>query len=331
MSPTYLDSLRSALHAVMRQDSNVILLGEDIVDPYGGAFKVTKGLSTLYPERVFATPISESAIVGIATGLALRGFKAVVEIMFGDFMALVADQLLNSASKFALMYQDNVAVPLVIRTPMGGGRGYGPTHSQCLEKMFLGIPGLKVVCPSLFHEPGVLLSRSILQHAAPVLFIEYKNLYSLTLQMPQAVRTSTIGDGFPVAIADNSNHVPDIVIVCYGGLSEIVVETMQRLAEEEIHIRVIAPSLLSESMDVAVISEHIGDCGHVLIADNNTPGYGWVSETACWLYQHQHLHHARIHTLTAKNSVVPAARVLEDEVLVTQQRLEQKIIEIISC
>ncbi|MBU1312321.1 MAG: alpha-ketoacid dehydrogenase subunit beta [Gammaproteobacteria bacterium] len=330
MSQTYLDSLRQSLHQVMLQDNKVILLGEDIIDPYGGAFKVTKGLSTLYPERVLATPISESAIVGVATGLALRGFKTVVEIMFGDFMALVADQLLNSASKFALMYQDNVRVPLVVRTPMGGGRGYGPTHSQCIEKMFLGIPGLKVVCPSLFHNPGALLSSSILQHAAPVLFIEYKNLYSLTLQMPETIRTQTVGDNFPVVIADNSAAAPDIVILCYGGLSEIVVEIMQRLADEEIHIRVISPSVLSEVMDIAVITSFVGNCAHVLITDNNTPGYGWVSETVSWLFQNQHFHRAKIHTLTAENTVVPAARALEDEVLVTQHKLEQKIIEIIS-
>lgn len=330
MSHTYLDSLRQSLHQVMLHDNKVILLGEDIIDPYGGAFKVTKGLSTLYPDRVLATPISESAIVGVATGLALRGFKTVVEIMFGDFMALVADQLLNSASKFALMYQDNVRVPLVVRTPMGGGRGYGPTHSQCIEKMFLGIPGLKVVCPSLFHDPGMLLTSCILQQAAPVLFIEYKNLYSLTLQMPETFKINNVGKNFPVVVADNGAAAPDIVIFCYGGLSEIVVETMQRFADEEIHIRVISPCVLSEAMDISVITAHIGDCAHVLITDNNTPGYGWVSETVSWLYQHQHLHHAKVHTLTAQDTVVPAARVLEDEVLVTQQKLEQKIVEIIS-
>ncbi len=330
MSDTYLDALRQALHQVMQQDQKVILLGEDIVDPYGGAFKVTKGLSTLYPDRVLATPISESAIVGVATGLALRGFKTVAEIMFGDFMALVADQLLNSASKFALMYQDKVSVPIVVRTPMGGGRGYGPTHSQCIEKMFLGIPGLTVVCPSLFHDPGALLLNSILLESAPVLFIEYKNLYSLSLQLPAPIQTKTVGSRFPIAIADNSSAAPDIVILCYGGLSEAVLQVMQRLADEEIHIRAIMPSLLSDMMDATMITEYISGCCHVLITDNNTPGYGWVSETVSWFYQHQDLHHAKVHTLTAQNTVVPAAQALEDVVLVTQHQLEQRIIEIIS-
>ncbi|WP_113907282.1 alpha-ketoacid dehydrogenase subunit beta [Aliidiomarina celeris] len=330
MSLSYLESLQQALHHVMKQDPNVIVLGEDIIDPYGGAFKVTKGLSTHYPQRVLATPISESAIVGISTGLAVRGFKPVAEIMFGDFMALVADQLLNSACKFALMYQDKVSVPLVVRTPMGGGRGYGPTHSQCLEKMFLGIPGLKVVCPSVFHDPGALLTHSILQEAGPVLFVEYKNLYGLTLQRPDTIRMKTSGSGFPVVIADNSDAVPDIVILSYGGLSEAVLQVMQRMTEEEIHIRLILPSLLSTTMDASIITKYINSCTKVLVTDNNTPGFGWVSETVNWLYQHSDIHNAKVHTLTAQDTVVPAAQVLEDAVLVTPQKLEQSIIEIIS-
>ena len=112
------------------------LIGEDMLDPYGGAFKVTKGVSSKFPERVITTPISESAIIGLGTGMAMRGMLPVVEIMFGDFLTLCTDQIVNSATKFPLMYKDRVAVPLVIRTPMGGGRGYGPTHSQSLEKMF---------------------------------------------------------------------------------------------------------------------------------------------------------------------------------------------------
>ena len=109
----------------------IILLGEDISDPYGGGFKVTKGLSTLFPNRVLNTPISEPSIVGVATGIALRGLHPILEIMFGDFLTLCADQIINHASKFEWMYNKNVKVPLVIRVPMGGYRGYGPTHFLC--------------------------------------------------------------------------------------------------------------------------------------------------------------------------------------------------------
>jgi pyruvate dehydrogenase E1 component beta subunit/2-oxoisovalerate dehydrogenase E1 component len=151
--PTILESLNSALHSALAADPRVIILGEDILDPYGGAFKVTRGLSSAYPDRVLTTPVSEAAIVGIATGMSLRGFRPVVEIMFGDFITLAADQIINHVSKLRFMYNEQVQAPIVIRNTMGVRRGYGPTHSQSLEKIFLGIPGLRVLaCP--VNEPG---------------------------------------------------------------------------------------------------------------------------------------------------------------------------------
>jgi pyruvate/2-oxoglutarate/acetoin dehydrogenase E1 component len=174
---TVLEALNQALHDSFRLDEMVFLLGEDVLDPYGGAFKVTRGLSTAYPGRVLTTPISEAGITGIAAGMALRGLRPVVEIMFGDFITLIADQLINHIAKFRWMYNDQVRVPLVIRTPMGGRRGYGPTHSQTLEKLYLGVPGLRVLAPSSVGDPGGLLSRAILEDDDPVLFVENKLLY----------------------------------------------------------------------------------------------------------------------------------------------------------
>ena len=142
---TVVSSLNASLHKIMTEDESVFLIGEDILDPYGGTFKVTKGLSESYPSRVLTTPISEAAIVGIACGMAMRGIKPVVEIMFGDFITLASDQIINHASKFRWLFNDHFTVPMVIRTPMGGYRGYGATHSQCLEKLFLGVPGLRTI------------------------------------------------------------------------------------------------------------------------------------------------------------------------------------------
>ena len=133
----YLESIRKALEDILYNCNNAILLGEDIVDPYGGAFKVTKGLSSNFPGQVFSTPISKAAIVGLGCGLGLRKMKVIVEIMFGDFLSLAFDQILNHISKYPLMYGNNIDMNIVIRAPMGGGRGYGPTHSQNLEKYFL--------------------------------------------------------------------------------------------------------------------------------------------------------------------------------------------------
>lgn len=172
-----LESLNAGLHKAMRQDERVVLIGEDLLDPYGGAFKVSKGLSSAFPARVLATPISEAGFTGLAAGMALRGLRPVVEIMFGDFLTLAADQIINHISKFRYMYNDQVRLPLVIRTPMGGRRGYGPTHSQTLEKHYLGVPGLRVLAPCALGDPGELLAQAILQDDDPVLFVENKLLY----------------------------------------------------------------------------------------------------------------------------------------------------------
>jgi len=151
---TYLESLNSGLRELLETLPEVVVFGEDLLDPYGGAFKVTRGLQRDFPQRVLTTPISEAALAGIANGMALRGLRPVLEIMFGDFLALCMDQIVNHGAKFRTMYNDSVTVPVTIRTPVGGGRGYGPTHSQCLEKLFFGIPDIRIVAPSVFGEAG---------------------------------------------------------------------------------------------------------------------------------------------------------------------------------
>ena len=157
----YLESLNKSLHNILRKNQDVIFIGEDLLDPYGGAFKVSKGLSTNFPRQVISTPISEAGIVGAATGMAMRGLKPIVELMFGDFIALAADQIINHASKYNGIYNGQVTVPLVIRTPVGGRRGYGPTHSQSLESIFMSVPGLEIIAPSLCHKPGEMLENLV--------------------------------------------------------------------------------------------------------------------------------------------------------------------------
>src|SRR4030067_3642529 len=196
--PTVLDSLNAALHQAFARDDRILLLGEDILDPYGGAFKVTRGLSSKYPARVFTTPISEAGIIGVGAGLALRGFRPIVEIMFGDFLPLPADQLINHVAKFRWMYNQKVRLPLVVRTPMGGRRGYGPTHSQTLEKIFMGIPGLKLLAPHTLGKPGQLLLSAInSSNEEPVLFIENKLLYYLHVQEPSDLMEFEMEEIYP--------------------------------------------------------------------------------------------------------------------------------------
>ncbi len=168
--------LNAALRSLLEASPKVILLGEDMHDPYGGAFKVTQGLSTDFPERVISTPISEAGVVGSGIGLAMHGYLPVVEIMFADFITLAFDQICNHAVKFPGMFPD-AETPLVIRTPAGGRRGYGPTHSQNPETLLCAVPGLTVVFPSARHQPGDLLWNSVLRWPYPTVFLEHKLLY----------------------------------------------------------------------------------------------------------------------------------------------------------
>ena len=152
-----------ALLETLDNNKNVIVMGEDVCDPYGGAFKATKGLSTKHPDRVINMPISEAAMCGISVGMALNGIYPITEVMFGDFITLTLDQLVNHASKYQWVYGDEVTVPFMIRTPMGGRRGYGPTHSQSLEKMITGIPNVMVMALSPLHNPIELYRQAIQQ------------------------------------------------------------------------------------------------------------------------------------------------------------------------
>lgn len=233
---TVLDSLNQALHGLMEHDARVHVLGEDVLDPYGGAFKVTKGLSTRFRDRVWTTPISESAIVGLGVGMALRGLRPVVEIMFGDFLTLAADQLVNHAAKFRWMFNDAVRVPLVVRAPMGGRRGYGPTHSQTLEKHFLGVPGLWVVAPSIFGNPGLLLEQATLSCDDAVLFIESKTCYARPLAAcPAGMREECFDtpDAPFATLRFSWARGSDGVLCCYGAMAPIAAEAVRTLSEDE--------------------------------------------------------------------------------------------------
>ena len=330
----YLHALQQAFHRIMAEDERAVVLGEDILDPYGGAFKVTQGLSTRWPERVWTTPISEAAIVGIANGLALRGLHPVVEIMFGDFITLAADQIINHAAKFPAMYNNQVSVPIVVRTPMGGGRGYRPTHSQSLEKLFLGVPHLKLVAPSLFHDPGALLHHAVVQETEPVIFIEHKQLYPAPLltrgDAVLSVESVEQEEGYPVALVRNYRQgEPDVVIIAYGGPSLPLARLMRDLIEEEIRVLACLPSLLQPFSPDLVLS-FVRQAGRVVVIEDGTEGYGWGAEVAAQLYERAGAELATpIRRVAASPTVIPAASHLEAQVLVTAERIENAIWEVL--
>ena len=298
------ESINRSLHSLMSEDPNVVILGEDIVDPYGGAFKVTRGLSTAFPDQVLTTPISEAAITGVACGMAVMGKRPFVEIMFGDFLTLAVDQILNHAVKFRFMYHSQVAVPLVIRTPMGGRRGYGPTHSQSIEKLFCGIPGLTVLAVNQYSDPGELLRRAYLL-ASPCLFIENKVLYSRQLdQLPEC-------------------PAPDAVVITYGGCVEHAVAAARDLQErEELAIRVLALTQLSPfpAEQVKAATEGIG---RILVVEEGTAGWNLAGECALHLVGRPLV----FRSLSAPPHPIPAAFECEQQVLPGEQQITEAILE----
>lgn len=334
---TYVESLRRALHAILAVDPRALVLGEDILDPYGGAFKVTQGLSTRFPDRVFTTPICEASIVGVSVGLALRGMHPIAEIMFGDFLALAADQILNHAAKYPAMYNGTVNMPLVIRTPMGGGRGYGPTHSQSIERMFFGVPHLKLVAPSHAHDAGALLQRAVVD-ADPVIFVENKLLYPLPLlneggDLHGAHTGVTDLFGYPVATLANYApwQTPDVTVIAYGGISRLVAPLLERLAGEEIRVLVCLTSCISP-LDTTPIVNCVAQSGRALVVEESQAAFGWGAEVAASIYAALGARlRAPVIRLGAQPTVIPAAKSLEDQVLISASVIEAAILQLLQA
>lgn len=328
---TVLDSLNRALHSAMQENPQVYLLGEDILDPYGGAFKVTRGLSAQFPTRVFSSPISEAALVGMASGMALRGLRPVVEIMFGDFLTLAADQIINHAAKFRWMYNDQVRVPLVIRTPMGGRRGYGPTHSQSLEKHFLGTPGLRVLAPCDLGDPGLLLRQAILQDPDPVLFIENKLLYLCRIPTPADLSEIEVKTNYPVTPSqpglDAQAYAPayhlqilgappaQLTIAAYGYMAHLARQAMLQLAfEHEIFTELVVLTQLAP-FTLAPILESTGGTKRLLVLEEGSKTLGWGAEVLAQAASALGARLLAAQRLAALDSPIPASGRLEADVL----------------
>jgi pyruvate/2-oxoglutarate/acetoin dehydrogenase E1 component len=339
--PTVLESLNSSLHQAFSDNENVYLLGEDVLDPYGGAFKVVRGLATLYPQRVLTTPISEAGFVGVAAGMALRGLRPVVEIMFGDFITLIADQLINHIAKFNWMYNDQVNLPMVIRTPMGGRRGYGPTHSQTLEKLYLGVPGLRVVAPAAFCRPdqsggpGDLLYRSILEYGGPTLFIENKLQYYLPVLddstltdfvlESEPLRPGGLPSGFKLFI--RGAPPASLTLAAYGYMADLARQAILRLAyEHEFFAELVVPTLLSpHNSDFILASAR--HTGALLLAEEGTLSLGWGAEVLANLAESNGAKPIWSRRLAAKELPIPASGPLEADVLPGVERIIQSALQ----
>lgn len=331
--PTVLERLNHALHHAMETDRRVHIIGEDILDPYGGAFKVTRGLSTRFPERVLTTPISEAAIVGVCNGMALRGLRPVAEIMFGDFVTLTADQLINHAAKFRWMYNDQVRVPLVVRAPMGGRRGYGPTHSQSLEKMFLGVPGLRVLAPNALDDPAALLEAAIQQDDGPILFVEHKLLYTCQMLEPGKgdlldLQIESCGGRYPASVLRFSEAPrADLTLAAYGYNFELARAAALKLAyEHEIFAELVLFSQLSP-FELEPLFASIRRSKRLLTVEEGALTMGWGAELAA--RSAGQLPALKLCRVAALDLPVANSKSLEDEILPSVEKIVQSALELV--
>jgi 2-oxoisovalerate dehydrogenase E1 component len=320
-------SLNAALRQLLESNDKTLLLGEDLHDPYGGAFKVTAGLSTAFPERVISTPISEAALVGTGIGLALAGFRPVVEVMFADFLTLAADQLYNHAVKFAALFP-SLSVPLVIRTPSGGRRGYGPTHSQSPENLFVSVPGLTVVFPTHRHDVGQLLVAATLDWDHPVVFFEHKLLYGVDqgaggyqVVPPAAEPAASL---FPTLRSGPAK--PDLTLVAYGGILPLLEEVAQHLTnQEELAVEVVALSLLAP-LPRQTLTRLLAGRTRVVVVEESQSDFGIGAEIGAVLLEAGF--RGTFARIGCPPVPIPSARSLEQDVLPEKHGILQRILSL---
>lgn len=287
----YVESLNNSLIKIMQNNKDVILMGEDLLDPYGGAFKVSKGLSDAFPKQVLSTPISEAGFIGAAVGMSMRGLKPIVEIMFGDFITLGTDQIINHASKYNWMFNDKVNLPIIIRTPVGGRRGYGPTHSQSLESIFMSVPGIEIISPSICHNPGEMLEKLIRENDKPIIFIENKIDYSKELKDKifgnfSIIREKNKSYNQNITLSLYPNEKPDISIITYGGNVSIAIEAAEKMfLDEETLVNVNIVSSI-KPIDNEYILNSVNKSGKVIILEEGNSIGGWGAEVSSVIHEH---------------------------------------------
>jgi 2-oxoisovalerate dehydrogenase E1 component beta subunit len=267
---TYVDAVRRALRRALEDDDRVVLLGEDIGSG-GGAFRATEGLLEEFgPERVRDTPICEDAFTGVAVGLALEGWRPVVEYQFADFLTSGMTQIVNVAAK--MHFRTGLAIPLVIRAPAGGGFSGGPFHSQTPEAWFLRTPGLKVACPATAEDAGLLLTAAI-GDPNPVLVFEQKHLYTRVKGTDPAVRSA------PLEGAAIRRPGSDVTVVSYGAAVHLALTAAESLAEQGIDAEVIDLRVLCP-LDWETVAGSIRRTSRCVIAHEDVPDYGVGAELA---------------------------------------------------
>ncbi|MEI7703218.1 MAG: alpha-ketoacid dehydrogenase subunit beta [Deltaproteobacteria bacterium] len=266
----YIKAINEALSEEMARDENVFVVGED-VGGAGGAFSATRDLLARFgPRRVRDTPISEAAIVGIATGAALRGLRPVAEIMFADFLTLAMDQIVNQLAKARYMFGGMYTMPVVIRAPCGAGLHAGPQHSQSLEAWFAHVPGLKVVMPATPHDVKGLL-KSAIRDDNPVLFLENKALYAMKGEIPDGEYLVPIGK------AEVKRPGKDVTVVATSRMVHESLEAARILAASGIDVEVLDLRTITP-LDREAILQSVARTGRLVVAHEAVKAFGVGAE-----------------------------------------------------
>ena len=323
-----------SLKDILKND-DFIIVGEDIRNKYssdnkdyGGAFKVTKDLSDSFPDRVMNMPISESAIIGFSTGYALSGKSSIAEIMFGDFMTLTFDQIHQHASKFQDMYNDtDLDVCLTIRTPMGGKRGYGPTHSQSIEKYFLGINNFNVY--AINHRLNInKFYKKLAAEKSPKLIIENKILYNIIPQkqeLPAFYEIFETDCDYPIiTIKPKIKFKAKLTILCYGGtlldLENALIDIFQEI---EILVEIVCFSCISPINNIKPLFDSISVTSNLLIVEEGPNFASFSSEIATQILTNKLS--LNDFQRIANNSIIPSSFKAESKLLINGDILIETI------
>lgn len=313
---TLSEAIREALAEEMRRDPRVFIIGEDVAEA-GTPFKVLSGLVEEFgTDRVIDTPISEAGITGIGVGAAMTGMRPVVDIMFGDFITLTMDQMVNQAAKVHYMSGGKLKVPMVMRTTLGATRRSAAQHSQSLHAWFSHIPGLKVAIPSTPYDAKGLLKTAI-RDDNPVAFFEDKMMYRLKGPVPEEEYT------IPFGVADIKRSGTDITIVATSSMVQITLGAADLLEEEGISAEVIDPRT-TFPLDKQTLIESAKKTSRALVVDEGYQRYGVTAEIASVLAEGAFYYlDAPVKRMGAMDVPVPFSPALEDLTVPTEESVAQ--------
>ena len=306
--------MNEALAEELRRDPTVFIMGEDVAEA-GTPFKVMSGLVEEFgPERVIDSPISEAGISGIGLGAAMTGMRPVVDIMFGDFLTLVMDQVANQAAKIHYMSGGRLKAPLTIRTTLGATRRSAAQHSQSLHAWVAHVPGLKVAVPSTPYDAKGLL-KSAIRDDNPVVFFEDKMMFATKGPVPEEEYS------LPLGVADVKREGEDLTIVATSSMVYVALEAAELLEQEGVSAEVVDPRTLVP-LDRETLVASVTKTGRALVVDEGHTSYGVSAELAAVLADEAFWHlDAPVKRLAALDVPIPFSPVLEDETVPTPERV----------